>query len=59
MVPTGVAVFACTDVAIRRLAERDHKIVHRSRFERRCHHAGMEAPDVPCRTAQSMSTALG
>jgi epoxide hydrolase len=44
-VPTGVAVFP-TDTTIRRLAERDHNIVHWSEFDRGGHFAAMEAPDL-------------
>lgn len=43
--PTGVAVFP-GDVTIRRLAERDHPIVHWSEFDRGGHFAAMEAPDL-------------
>jgi epoxide hydrolase len=45
-VPTGVAVFTSADVAIRRLAERDHNVVHWSEFDRGGHFAAMEAPDL-------------
>ncbi|HEX8051362.1 MAG TPA: epoxide hydrolase [Thermoleophilaceae bacterium] len=44
-VPTGVAVFP-TDVAIRRFAERAHRIVHWSEYEEGGHFAALEAPDV-------------
>ena len=44
-VPTGVAVFPA-DVTIRRLAEREHDIVHWSEFDRGGHFAAMEAPDL-------------
>jgi pimeloyl-ACP methyl ester carboxylesterase len=44
-VPTGVAVFP-TDTTIRRLAERDHNVVHWSEFDRGGHFAAMEAPDL-------------
>jgi hypothetical protein len=40
--PTGVAVFISHDVAIRRLAERDHNIVHWSEFDRGGHFPAME-----------------
>ncbi|WP_329536824.1 epoxide hydrolase (plasmid) [Streptomyces sp. NBC_01450] len=45
--PTGVAVFAA-DLArpVRRLAERDHNIVHWSEFDRGGHFAAMEEPDL-------------
>jgi pimeloyl-ACP methyl ester carboxylesterase len=43
-VPTGVAVSLTADVAVRRIAERDHTIVHWSEFERGGHFAAMEAP---------------
>jgi epoxide hydrolase len=44
-VPTGVAVSLTADVAIRKLAERDHNVVHWSEFERGGHFAAMEAPE--------------
>jgi epoxide hydrolase len=44
-VPTGVAVSLTQDVAIRKLAERDHNVVHWSEFDRGGHFAAMEAPD--------------
>ena len=44
-VPTGVAVSTTADVAIRRLAERDHNVVHWSEFDRGGHFAAMEVPD--------------
>jgi pimeloyl-ACP methyl ester carboxylesterase len=44
--PTGVAVFTPHDIAIRRLAERDHNIVHWTEFERGGHFAAMETPDL-------------
>jgi microsomal epoxide hydrolase len=46
-VPVGVAVFG-HDVAapVRRLAERDHDIVHWSEFDRGGHFAAMEEPDL-------------
>jgi pimeloyl-ACP methyl ester carboxylesterase len=43
-VPTGVAVSLTQDIAIRRLAERDHNVVHWSEFARGGHFAAMEAP---------------
>jgi pimeloyl-ACP methyl ester carboxylesterase len=45
-VPTGVAVFKTADVAIRRLAERDHHVVQWSEFDRGGHFAALEAPDL-------------
>jgi epoxide hydrolase len=45
-VPTGMAVFTGSDVAIRRLAERDHNVVHWSEFDRGGHFAALEAPDL-------------
>jgi pimeloyl-ACP methyl ester carboxylesterase len=47
-VPTGVAVFTTgpTEVAIRRFAERENTIVHRSEFDRGGHFAALEAPDL-------------
>jgi epoxide hydrolase len=44
-VPTGIAVFP-GDPAIRRVAERDHNVVHWSEFDRGGHFAAMEAPDL-------------
>jgi epoxide hydrolase len=44
-VPTGVAVSLTQDVALRRLAERDHNVVHWSEFERGGHFAAMENPE--------------
>jgi pimeloyl-ACP methyl ester carboxylesterase len=44
-VPTGIAVFP-TDPAIRRIAEREHHLVHWSEFPRGGHFAAMEAPDL-------------
>lgn len=44
-VPTGIAVFP-TDPAIRRIAEREHHVVHWSEFDRGGHFAALEAPDL-------------
>jgi epoxide hydrolase len=44
-VPTGVAVSLTQDVAVRRLAEREHNVVHWSEFEPGGHFAAMEAPE--------------
>jgi pimeloyl-ACP methyl ester carboxylesterase len=44
-VPTGVAVSLTQDIAIRRLAERDHNVVHWSEFARGGHFAALEAPE--------------
>src|SRR4030095_4065578 len=43
-VPTGVAVSLTQDVAIRRLAERDHNVVRWTEFERGGHFLAMEQP---------------
>ncbi|TXK39888.1 epoxide hydrolase family protein [Nonomuraea sp. C10] len=43
--PHGVAVFP-GDPGVRRVAEREHKIVHWSEFDRGGHFAAMEAPDL-------------
>jgi pimeloyl-ACP methyl ester carboxylesterase len=43
-VPTGVAVATTQDVAIRRLAERDHNIVHWTEFDKGGHFAALENP---------------
>ncbi len=44
-VPLGVAVFR-SDSSIRRLAERDHEVVHWSEFDAGGHFAAMQAPDL-------------
>lgn len=44
-VPTGVAVFP-GDPGIRRVAEREHHVIHWSEFGRGGHFAAMEAPDL-------------
>ncbi|MFI7447407.1 epoxide hydrolase family protein [Nonomuraea sp. NPDC049714] len=44
-VPHGVAVFP-GDLGVRRFAEREHKVVHWSEFDRGGHFAAMEAPDL-------------
>lgn len=45
--PTGVAVFAADPARpVRRLAERNHNIVHWSEFDRGGHFAAMEEPDL-------------
>jgi pimeloyl-ACP methyl ester carboxylesterase len=44
-VPTGIALFP-TDPTIRRVAEREHTIVHWSEFDRGGHFAAMETPDL-------------
>jgi pimeloyl-ACP methyl ester carboxylesterase len=44
-VPTGIAVFP-TDPVIRRIAEREHNVVHWSEFDRGRHFAALEAPDL-------------
>ncbi|WP_026413262.1 epoxide hydrolase family protein [Actinomadura oligospora] len=44
-VPTGVAVFP-GDPGVRRIAEREHNVVHWSEFDRGGHFAAMEAPDL-------------
>jgi pimeloyl-ACP methyl ester carboxylesterase len=43
-VPTGVAVSTTQDIAIRRLAERDHNIVRWTEFDRGGHFVAMENP---------------
>ncbi|MEV6521387.1 epoxide hydrolase family protein [Longispora sp. NPDC051575] len=45
-VPTGVAVFATADYAIRRFAEKAHNITHWSEFYRGGHFPALEAPDL-------------
>ncbi|WP_238008331.1 epoxide hydrolase [Dactylosporangium sp. AC04546] len=45
-VPTGVAVFANTDFAIRRFAEKAHNITHWSEYYRGGHFPALEAPDL-------------
>jgi len=44
-VPTGVAVSTTQDVAIKRLAERDHNIVRWTEFDKGGHFAAMENPE--------------
>ncbi|GAB2844406.1 hypothetical protein GCM10022221_49670 [Actinocorallia aurea] len=44
-VPTGVAVFP-GDSGVRRIAEREHNVVHWSEFDRGGHFPAMEAPDL-------------
>jgi pimeloyl-ACP methyl ester carboxylesterase len=44
-VPTGVAVSTTQDIAIRRLAERDHNIVRWTEFDKGGHFAAMENPE--------------
>jgi pimeloyl-ACP methyl ester carboxylesterase len=44
-VPTGVAVSTTQDIAIRRLAEREHNIVYWSEFDKGGHFAAMENPE--------------
>jgi pimeloyl-ACP methyl ester carboxylesterase len=44
-VPTGVAVFP-NDVTVRPLAERDHRVVRWTEFDRGGHFAALEAPDL-------------
>ena len=43
--PHGVAIFP-GDPGVRRIAEREHKVVHWSEFDRGGHFAAMEAPDL-------------
>ncbi|GAA3309692.1 epoxide hydrolase family protein [Nonomuraea dietziae] len=45
-VPTGVAVFAAGDYAIRRFAEKAHRVTHWSEFYRGGHFPALEAPDL-------------
>ena len=45
-VPTGVAVSLTQDIAIRRLAERDHNVVHWTEVERGGHFLAMENPGL-------------
>jgi epoxide hydrolase len=45
-VPTGVAVSLTQDVAIRKLAERDHNVVRWTEFERGGHFLAMEQPEL-------------
>ncbi|MEV1173520.1 alpha/beta hydrolase, partial [Nonomuraea sp. NPDC049784] len=44
-IPHGVAVFP-GDGGIRRVAEREHNVIHWSEFDRGGHFAAMEAPDL-------------
>lgn len=45
-VPTGVAVFATGDYAIRRFAEKTHNVTHWSEFRSGGHFAALEVPDL-------------
>ena len=45
-VPTGVAVFATADYAIRRFAEKAHNITHWSEFYRGGHFPALETPEL-------------
>jgi pimeloyl-ACP methyl ester carboxylesterase len=44
-VPSGVAVFP-GDPGVRRIAERDHHVVHWSEFDQGGHFPAMEVPDL-------------
>ncbi|QFU90083.1 epoxide hydrolase family protein [Amycolatopsis sp. YIM 10] len=44
-VPTGIAVFP-GDATIRRFAEREHKVVHWSEFDRGGHFAALQVPEL-------------
>ncbi|PWU54930.1 hypothetical protein DLJ47_11115 [Micromonospora sp. S4605] len=43
--PTGIAVFP-PDPVLRRLAEREHRLVHWAEYDRGGHFAALEVPDV-------------
>ena len=58
-VPTGVAVSRTQDVAIRRLAERDHNVVHWSEFDRGGHFAATEAPEFLVGDVRALLRKLG
>jgi epoxide hydrolase len=57
-VPTGVAVFANDFPSIRKLAERDHTIVHWSEFDRGGHFSGTDAPDLLAADLRTFFTAF-
>ena len=50
--PHGVAVFP-GDPGVRRIAEREHNVVHWSEFDRGGHFAAMEAPDLLVKDVRS------
>ena len=58
-VPTGVAVSLTQDVAVRRLAERDHNVVHWSEFDRGGHFPAMEVPDLLADDIRAFFAELG
>jgi epoxide hydrolase len=58
-VPTGVAVSRTEEVAIRRLAERDHNVVHWSEFDRGGHFAATEAPEFLVGDVRALLRKLG
>jgi epoxide hydrolase len=58
-VPTGVAVSLTQDVAVRRLAERDHNVVHWSEFDRGGHFAAMENPEFLVGDVRAFFRTLG
>jgi pimeloyl-ACP methyl ester carboxylesterase len=58
-VPTGVAVSRTQEVAIRRLAERDHNVVHWSEFDRGGHFAATEAPEFLVGDVRALLRKLG
>jgi pimeloyl-ACP methyl ester carboxylesterase len=57
-VPTGVALSRTQDVTIRRLAERDHTIVHWTELDRGGHFLAMEAPDLLLADVRAFFAAL-
>ncbi|WP_220504779.1 hypothetical protein [Microbispora sp. H13382] len=56
--PHGVAVFP-GDAGVRRIAEREHNVVHWSEFDRGGHFAAMEAPTCSSRTSGPSSAPSG
>ncbi|MGW6704031.1 epoxide hydrolase family protein [Streptomyces sp. NPDC054956] len=58
-VPTGVAVFAAGDYAIRRFAEKAHNITHWSEFYRGGHFPALEAPDLLIGDVREFFASLG
>jgi len=56
-VPTGLAVFP-GDTTVRKLAEREHNVVHFKEFDRGGHFAALEVPDLVIGDLQDFFTQL-
>jgi pimeloyl-ACP methyl ester carboxylesterase len=57
-VPTGVAVFEESDVAIRRYSEAENTIVHWAEYEKGGHYASLEYPEVVAKDIQMFFAGL-